>query len=259
MANKGDFVWYELLTTDVQGAIAFYTDVVGWKTQPFGEGSDYTMWVGDQGPLGGLSLLPEQAKKMGAPTYWQANVVVTDVDAAVAKVKELGGKILVSEDVPTVGKFAVIQDPQGAVISLFSPASNMPLHDATKPGEFAWNELYARNQDEALRFYQAIVGWEKLGELPIPPMGTYVLYGHAGRQLGGIMTLPPGIKTPDGRDVPPSWMHYITVADFDAALERAKARGAKVLNGPMPVPGGQRVVQLMDPQGGAFALTTPPV
>ena len=58
-ASKGLFVWYEHLTRDVQGAVAFYSDVVGWKTQPFGQGSDYTMWVGSQGPLGGVMRLPE--------------------------------------------------------------------------------------------------------------------------------------------------------------------------------------------------------
>ncbi|WP_395844225.1 VOC family protein [Cystobacter fuscus] len=55
-----------------------------------------------------------------------------------------------------------------------------------------------------------------------------------------------------------SWMYYVTVEDLDAALARATAKGARVLNGPMEVPGGQRIVQLMDPQGAAFALTTPP-
>src|SRR4051794_9460283 len=116
--NAGRFVWYELLTTDPAAAIAFYSDVVGWKTQPFGSGTDYTMWVGEQGPLGGVTLLPEEAKKMGASPYWQSNVEVADVDETAAKVKKLGGQVHHLEDVPTVGRFAVIGDPQGAVISV---------------------------------------------------------------------------------------------------------------------------------------------
>jgi predicted enzyme related to lactoylglutathione lyase len=66
------------------------------------------------------------------------------------------------------------------------------------------------------------------------------------------------MKTPDGRPVPPSWMYYVTTADLDGALARAKRRNATVLNGPMDVPGGQRIVRFMDPQGAAFALVTPP-
>src|SRR5689334_20531413 len=103
MTNTGRFVWYELLTTDPRGAIAFYSDVVGWKTQAW-ETGDYTMWVGGQGPLGGVTLLPEAAKQMGASPYWQANFEVANVDETVAKVKQLGGRVYVTEDVPKVGR-----------------------------------------------------------------------------------------------------------------------------------------------------------
>src|SRR5262245_26313128 len=108
--DVGRFVWYELLTTDPEGAKAFYPEVIGWKTQKWDAG-DYTMWVGDQGPLGGVTELPQAARDMGAVPYWQANIEVADVDATVAAVKRLGGQVLVSEDVPTVGRFAVITDP----------------------------------------------------------------------------------------------------------------------------------------------------
>jgi uncharacterized protein len=255
--NIGRFVWYELLTTDPKAAITFYSDVVGWKNQPF-EGSDYTMWVGSQGPLGGVTLLPETAKQMGAPPYWQANVEVANVDETVAKVKQLGGQVYVTEDVPNVGRFAVIADPQGAVIAVFTPASDMKSHDVAQPGEFSWHELYTTDHEAAFSFYQQIAGWERLGEFDMGAMGKYLLWGRGGKQLGGMMTKPKDMKTPDGRDVPPSWMFYVTTGDLDAALERAKTGGARVLNGPMDVPGGQRIVQLMDPQGAAFALVTPP-
>ena len=112
MSNTGRFVWYELLTTDPKGAMAFYPEVIGWKTQPFGDAGDYTMWVGDQGPLGGVTELPGPAREMGAPPFWQANVEVADVDATVARVKALGGQVIHAEEVPTVGRFAVIPIPR---------------------------------------------------------------------------------------------------------------------------------------------------
>jgi predicted enzyme related to lactoylglutathione lyase len=154
--TAGRFVWYELLTSDPKAAIAFYGDVVGWKTEPFGD--DYTMWVGSQGPLGGVTLLPEAAKQMGAPPHWQANVQVADVDATVARVKELGGRVYVTEDVPTVGRFAVIADPQGATISVFTPTSDMAAHDVARSGEFSWHELYTTDHQAAFAFYQQIAG-----------------------------------------------------------------------------------------------------
>jgi len=256
--NTGRFVWYELLTTDPKGAIAFYTDVIGWKTQPW-ETGEYTMWVGSQGPLGGVMTLPEDAKKMGAPPHWNANVEVANVDQTVAKVKELGGRIYVPPtDVPKVGRFAIIADPQGASIAIFTPSGEMASHDVSKGGEFSWHELVTTDHAAAFTFYNQIFGWEKLSEFDMGQMGKYWLWGRGGKQLGGMMTLPKGMKTPDGREVPPSWMYYVTTEDLDAALARAKARGARVLNGPMEVPGGQRIVQLMDPQGAAFSLVTPP-
>jgi len=255
--NTGRLVWYELLTTNPKEAMGFYSEVVGWKTERFGEGN-YTMWVGSQGPLGGVMELPEDAKKTGAPPHWMVHIQVANVDATVAKVKELGGQLFVAEDIPTVGRFAVIADPQGAVISVFTPSSEMTAHDVARHGEFSWNELYTTDHEAAFRFYQTIAGWEKLGEFDMGPMGTYLLWGRGGKQLGGMMTKPKDMKTPDGREVPPSWMFYVTTEDLDAALERAKGKGARVINGPMEVPGGQRIVQLLDPQGAAFALVTPP-
>ena len=258
-SDIGRFCWYELLTSDPKGAIAFYTEVIGWKTQAWNMADgDYTMFVADQGPIGGVYQLPELAKQAGAMPYWQANVEVASVDEAVAKVKQLGGQVHVVEDVPTVGRFAIVADPQGAVIAVFAPASDRPSHDIAKQGEFSWHELYTTDHESAFAFYHQICGWQKLDEFDMGPMGKYLLWGKDGKTLGGMMTKPKDMKTPDGHDVPPSWMYYVTTGDLDAALDRARAAGAKVLNGPMPVPGGQRIVQLMDPQGAAFALVTPP-
>jgi predicted enzyme related to lactoylglutathione lyase len=255
--NHGRFVWYELLTSDVNAALAFYPRVVPWTTQPWEDGS-YTMWVSGQGPLGGATTLPDMAKEMGAPPFWQGSIKVTSVDDTIAQVKQLGGQVLITEDVPKVGRLAVIADPQGAVISVFTPIGDMPPHDITRPGEISWHELYTTDHEAAFAFYHQIAGWERLGEIDMGPMGKYLLWGRGGKQLGGMMTMPPGMKAPDGRQVPPSWMYYVTIDDLDGALERAKAAGARVLNGPMEVPGGQRIVQLMDPQGAAFALVTSP-
>src|SRR4029078_2710631 len=103
--DNGPFVWYELLTKDPKAAIAFYADVVGWKTQPFGENGDYTMWVGSQGPLGGVMKLPEEATKMGTPPTRMSDVQVKDVDATAALAKKIGGKIYKEPtDIPSIGR-----------------------------------------------------------------------------------------------------------------------------------------------------------
>ncbi len=249
-AVQGNFVWYEHMTKDAKAAMEFYGDVVGWKTQPFAEFGDYVMWVGSQGPLGGVMALPEEAAKMGIPPHWIGNVCVDDVDATCALVKKLGGKVLKEPaDIPTVGRFAIIADPQGASIAVFKPGGDpMALHDHTKPGEFSWRELLTTDQAKAIAFYSEIFGWKTLQEMDMGPMGTYRVYGLGDVSFGGMMNLPPNAQ------MPPAWLYYATTDNLDAALERAKKRDAKVMNGPMEVPGGGRIVQLMDPQGAAFAL-----
>ena len=248
--NTGRFVWYELMTTDPKAAVAFYGEVVGWKTQLWEDGG-YTMWVSSQGPIGGVMTLPEEAKKMGAPPHWMAHVEVADVDKTVARVRELGGKVYVEpENIPKIGRFSVIADPQGAILSVYKPEQSMAGHDREKHGEVCWHELMTSDQPAALTFYADIFGWETKLEHDMGPMGTYVLYGRKGHQeqLGGMMTKPAGAP------MPTAFLYYVEVDDLKGAVARAEKMGAKVLNGPMEVPGGAHIAQLMDPQGAAFAL-----
>jgi len=79
-------------------------------------------------------------------------------------------------------------------------------------------------------------------------MGVYRIFGIGDRQMGGMMT------TPKGSPMPPMWLYYTEVPDLDAAIGRATKSGAKVMNGPMEVPGGGRIAALLDPQGAGFAL-----
>ncbi len=247
--NNGRFVWYEYMAKDTKKGIAFYTETIGWKTQPFPEGGDYVMWVGSQGPLGGIMTLPEEAAKMGAPSNWIAHVQVPDVDAAAALAKKRGGRVYKEPtDIPTVGRFAVLADPQGAAFCVFKPAGGeMTLHDSTKPQEFCWNELITPDNMAAFEFYSELFGWKVMQDMDMGPMGVYRIFGVGDKQLGGMM------KTPPGSPIPPVWGFYVEVENLDAAMERAKKNGAQLMNGPMDVPGG-RIAQYMDSQGAAFAI-----
>ncbi|HEY8078034.1 MAG TPA: VOC family protein [Labilithrix sp.] len=252
-AQNGNFVWYENLTKDVKGSIAFYTEVVGWKTQPFDDSGNYTMWVSSQGPIGGVMTLPEQAAKMGVPPHWMGHVQVASVDETASQVKKLGGKVHKDpEDIPNVGRFAVIADPQGASLSVFTPKQPMTLHDMTKPGEMCWNELLTTDAKAGLEFYTKVFGWKVLQEMDMGPMGTYRIFGVGEQRVGGAMTVPKGAP------MPTAWLYYVDVGDLDGAIARATTRGAKVMNGPMDIPEGARIAQLTDPLGAAFALHQQP-
>jgi predicted enzyme related to lactoylglutathione lyase len=248
-ASHGNFVWYDLLSRDPKASKAFYGEVVGWKTERFGGDSHYEMWLGSQGPLGGVMELPTEAAKMGAPPHWMGNVQVDNLDASVALVKKLGGTIHKEpEQIPTVGRFAIIADPQGASLSLFQPDKAMELHDRSKEGEFCWNELMTTDSAAAAKFYTSLLGWKILQEMDMGPMGTYQVFGVGDKQLGGMMNIP------GGTGMPPMWIYYTETKNLDAAISRSTKQGAKLINGPMDVPGGGRIAQFIDPQGVMFAL-----
>lgn len=247
-ATNGSFVWFDLLTTDPTKAIDFYTNVIGWKAEA--HNAEYTMFMGSQGPLGGTMKLPPEAAKMGSPPHWMSNVQVANVDATVAEAKKLGGRVYAEpSDIPNVGRFAVLGDPQGASISVFKPNQALDDHDVAKPGEFTWSELVTTDHESAFVYYNKLFGWKKTRDFDMGPLGKYLIFNNGGRDLGGMFTKPKDAP------MPVAWLYYIEVpTTLAAAIDASKARGGRLLNGPMEVPGGAHIAQLLDPQGAAFAL-----
>ena len=250
---RGRFVWYELMTSDPSAAQSFYTQLIGWATKA-GDLADqpYTEWVNGETSIGGMMQLPDEAKQQGAPPHWLAYVAVQAVDDTLQQAAGLGAKTLMGPmDIPTVGRIAVIQDPQGAVIAVYTPTGDAPGHDDTPGvGEFSWHELATSDHAAAFNFYQALFGWVKIEAMDMGPGGIYQMYGRIpGQSIGGMFNKPADQPGP-----PASWLFYITVPDVRASVEQVTQLGGQVLNGPMEVPDGDIVAQCMDPQGAAFAL-----
>lgn len=248
---RGHFLWYELLTPDPAGAVDFYSAVVGWDTQDWQGDAEvpYTMLTRDEIPVAGIMQLPEEAREQGAPPHWLGYVGTPDTDATAARAVELGGEALVApQDIPEVGRFTVLADPQGAIFAVYTPADE-PLGIGGDPGvrDFSWHELATTDQEAAFGFYSELFGWEQTDSMDMGEAGTYRMFGP-GRTFGGMFDKPAEMAGP------PGWLHYVRVDDVDLAAEGVSSRGGQVLNGPMEVPGGDRIVQCLDPQGGAFAL-----
>lgn len=252
-ASPKPFVWYELMTTDMDAAEIFYCAVIGWSAQDFAQPHmRYTvMSVGGKG-VAGVMLLPVEACEAGARPGWVGYIAADDVDIATAGVKAAGGAVhRPPTDIPNVGRFSVIADPQGAVSNLFMPSGgdNAPAPAGTA-GHVGWRELYASDWPSALDFYAAQFGWTKADAVDMGPMGTYQLFAAGGEPIGGMMNKPDGIPSP-------VWLFYFNVAEADAAAARVTDHGGKVLMGPHQVPGGSWIMQCMDPQGAMFALVAP--
>jgi predicted enzyme related to lactoylglutathione lyase len=250
--DHGRFIWYELMTPDLEDAKRFYGEVVGWTAQEIPmEGGAYTMLSMNGEGVGGAMPLSDAHKAQGVPPNWTAYVCVDDCDAAAEKAKRLGGAVMnPPTDIPGIGRFAIIADPHGAVIAIMKPVP--PSQARRRPGRgelgyAGWHELYAGDAGADIPFYEQLFGWKETQQHDMGPMGVYHLFGNADGEVGGIMTKPQQIPVA-------SWEYYFEVDDADAAAERVKTAGGAVVQGPMDVPGGTRVVQCTDPQGAHFAL-----
>lgn len=250
---RGRFIWHELMTTDTDAAAAFYSKVVPWRTQDSGMPS-YTLWMAGKTQVGGLTALPRDGAEAGAPPHWIVYIATPNVDATVAEAQRLGGKVLKSpSDIPNMGRYAVLSDPQGAAFAVYTPPGPPPDGAGASggPGEFGWHELATTDYAAGLNFYTQLFGWEKGPAHDMGAMGVYQLINHRGAQVGGAYNL-------QAPSTPPHWLSYVRVPDCAKATAAAKAAGGRILHGPIEVPGGSWITMLMDPQGGAFAVLEPP-
>src|SRR5436190_16485950 len=159
---RGRFVWHELLTTDTKSAGTFFSKLIGWKTQPWGADKSYTLFLAGDRQMAGLMALPDEARKMGAPPSWLTYIGTADVDATARQATSLGATVLKApEDIPSAGRYAVLQDPQGATFGVYK--SNQPAGADVDPsvGEFSWHELATTDAKAAFDFYRRLSGWEE--------------------------------------------------------------------------------------------------
>ncbi len=247
--SHGHFVWYELMTTDVEAAKAFYAKVMGWRTRDASmPDAAYTLFTVGKASVSGLTDLPEEARRMGAVPRWLGYVEVDNVEATVDRIKRLGGTVHVPPtEIPNVSCFSVIADPQMATLTLVKWLNPAPEQPAAlgKPGHVGWHELIAADWEKAFAFYSELFGWRK-ADAEIGSMGTYQMFSAGGQTIGGISTKPPMVPMP-------FWLYYFNIDDIDAAAERVKAGGGRILEGPLEVRGGW-IARCTDPQGAMFAL-----
>jgi uncharacterized protein len=244
---RGRFVWHDLMTKDAAAAIEFYKKVAGWGTQKWEGSQPYTMWTVDNAPIGGVMAM--RAGDSNRP-HWLGYVSSPDVDATVADAIGRGAKTHVPPtDIPNVGRFAVLADPQGAAFAVYTAREGSGgTVGPPKRGEMSWHELATTDPVAVFDFYQPLFGWEKTSAMDMGPDGTYQMFGFDGVPFGGVY------KKPAAMPGPPAWAHYIMVDDVARVADVVKGNGGQVMNGPMEVPGGDMIANCMDPQGAVFAI-----
>lgn len=260
MANKhGDFVWYELMSGDADAAQEFYSGLLGWKFKSGDtEGVDYRTFSAGGGDIGGLLQMTEEMTEHGARPCWIGYVHVDDVPAAVSKAKGSGATVLIEgHEVPGVGPFAMLQDPEGAPFYVIEDRSGQTSEAfaAHEPrmGHCAWNELMADDPDAAKSFYGDLFGWVAAEEMDMGEMGKYEMLRNGDERdfmFGGLMKRAP--------EMPVSmWSFYFRLPKIDVAHTYIEQNGGSVLNGPMEIPGGEFIINGIDPQGAMFSVIGP--
>jgi hypothetical protein len=248
----GRFVWHENMTPDLEGSQAFYTRLFGWSTRIMDMGPEgpYTVFQNAGQDVGGVWKMDPA---LGSRASWVAYATVPDVDAAAAAIPELGGEILTPPtDVPGVGRFAMLRDPHGAVISPFRFGGEAPPQPVGSypVGSVCWNELVVPEPDEAVRFYTEVFGWTTRRR-ELPGIGDYRILQREGKDAAGVR------RPPEGAPCPAGWMIYIRVEDVDRTAERAVELGGRVMSPAQEIDGVGRSAVLTDPSGGVYAVLRP--
>lgn len=248
---RGRFLWHELHTKDIAKATAFYSAVTGWTVttaSPTPGMPPYTMLVNGSMPVAGVWQYPPEELAKGATTCWVPYFGTDDVDATFNEAVSLGAKgMMPPTDIPTVGRIAVLTDPQNIMLGLLAPAMPIGAEEGPKMGEFSWHDLASTNPDATFGFYSQLFGWKKTEAADMGKDGIYQMFGRDRFTYGGVFKMQP-------EQSPPNWMSYIQVPDLTHAMETVRAKGGSIILGPHEVPGGDRIALCLDDQGVRFAL-----
>lgn len=249
MSEKGRFVWYDLMTNDLEGSIKFYTELFGWETQQVDMGGmgTYTFVVAGGRRNGGMVSMDASRE---IPSHWLSYLSVDDVDELVQRAPGLDAEVLYPPtDIPEVGRFAVIADPSGAAFAPFKGLEPPPdFEEGQAPaGAFCWTELLSRDTAKATEFYTQICGW-KAAVMEMDEQRTYVVFKRGETDAGGMMQMP------EAADGPSNWLVYVAVDDVDQIAKRIEELGGCLFVHPQDIAGIGRFAVAADPTGAVFAV-----
>jgi predicted enzyme related to lactoylglutathione lyase len=246
--TKNRFVWYDLMSTDKEASLAFFTSLFGWTTVEF-----------DMGEMGTYSVIEAGGASFGGvmsmdPSDWHSShfigyIYTDDVDAIAARAPELGGAVPYPPmDIPGIGRFAVLQDVMGAYFSALStlPTTSHAPETDVPYGCVSWSELSTDDPEKSGAFYAQLFNWE-LKTSWVAEMPDYTIFMQGESMLGGLWKA-------EQAGMPSAWLFYFNVEDIDASAAKLAELGGKLVTEIVPVPSVGRIAVAVDPTGATFAL-----
>ena len=273
MSERDDYprgvpCWVDTLQPDVDAAVRFYADLMGWTfagpgPMPGDPPGRYFVAQLRGRDVAGVGSQPAQGGAPSMPVVWNTYVCTASADDVAKKVETAGGSVLREPfDVPPAGRIAVLADPSGAVFCAWEPRDRRGAQLVNEPGSWSMSILQTRDSEGAKAFYGAVFGWQaepmKMngGELTLFRLPGYV--GGEPQQpvprdnVAVMLQMGPGGVPDEG---PPRWAVDFRVTDADASAGNAKKLGGKVLAPPFDITGFRQAV-LADPQGAVFSVSS---
>lgn len=244
----GKIVWHDLLTHDAEAAQEFYGDLFGWSFESSSEAPGRYWDIKHEGRAI-ASMLAVGRDEVDSP-LWLVSVSVADVDGAASRASDLGATIIVEpSELPNRGRYAVVEDLQGAFLVLLRSRSGDPPDDGeVASGAWLWSELWTTDTAAAVSFYERLLGYrsEPLAARLEDSLAEAFFAMYAGDKLRvGIHGLPD--------EATPYWLPYVAVRDAAAVAARAAELGGKILLAPEDVRNGEAAI-LIDPTGAPFGI-----
>jgi predicted enzyme related to lactoylglutathione lyase len=252
--KPGTLCWFELATTDQRAAKDFYQSLFGWEASesPIGPDEVYTIFKMHGRDVGAAYTMRAEQQSQGVPPNWGIYVAVDNADAMAERAQTLGATTLAPPfDVGDHGRMSVLQDPAGAVFSVWQPNKHIGTGVSGESHSVSWADLNTRDQAAAGAFYSDLFGWKMTMGKDMKPAtpGSYYHIVNGSDFIGGVP--PPGQGNPH---VPPHWMIYIQVDDCAASTSKARNLGAATFVDSMAIGDDGWFSVLQDPQGAVFAL-----
>ncbi len=249
--KPGLFSFVDLMAGDAAKAEAFYSAVFGWKCEKQDTQGGPPYWQffkehnGKLENVAGMGQMSNDMKAAGVPSYWNNYVTVEDVQSVCTQAEKLGGKItLPPMKVMEAGHMAMIQDREGAQLSIWQPLDHIGATLVNVPGSFCWNELNTRDFEKSVPFYQDLFGWNIKGDQNAE--NPYLSIMNGDRSNGGVMMIPPN------EQMPVTWSTYFAVEEMEAFKKSVTDNGGQLCSGDIPVPDVGKLVICGDSQGAFF-------
>jgi uncharacterized protein len=240
--------WVDLMASDRETAVRFYTELFGWKAEvgPPETGA-YTICTIRDRPVAGIGQAQAIGDKPAPPVAWTTYLATDDADATAEKATAAGGTVLMGPtDIPTMGRMLIAADPTGAVFGAWQARDFYGAQVVDEPGALCWNEANTRDAPAAARFYTEVFD---ISAEPMEGLPNYFRLRAKGRTIGGIQQMGPDLPA----NIAPHWMSYFAVTDADAVADSLTKAGGTVLMKPFNVAPGRMAV-LRDPQGAVFSV-----